>query len=274
MATALIDAAANAKLQKRLTSTPQPPRRDRTSLFHTSRRAPFLICTDRRWRGRCPTSHRGGASRYDVYAAEGGVAIARGRQSVSQMRRGVDGIAASSSAVVGPSKTTLTESSAPNSAVDRAAANLPSMKQFLLSFLFVSAACSSSPASGSASTNSDAATESTQPTDCSPIKQNALELDSSNTCYRPVAEIDGICRQPVSATRTKGLEDVCAAKSGVLYRVLVSTDELLSGEGWTFGPRAAPDVVHQPSTLSAADESRCASAPSVDTASTCHDDAG
>lgn len=136
------------------------------------------------------------------------------------------------------------------------------MNRLLFPFLFVLAACSTSSSSSS------------QPIDCSPIS-HATKLDQANDCYDVVPELDGICRQPVSAKRALGIENVCAVKAGdgALYVLTVDVDERLSGAGWTFGPRAEPDLVQQPSTLSATDESRCALAPQVTTASLCSGDA-
>ncbi|MGH7326919.1 MAG: hypothetical protein ACREJX_01085 [Polyangiaceae bacterium] len=113
-----------------------------------------------------------------------------------------------------------------------------------------------------------------QAVDCDPITQNAFAFDDANACFNPVSGLDGICRQPASATRTTGLENVCAVKGGNLYVVTFSTDEILTGDGWTFGPRAAPDIVHQSSSLSAADETRCTTAQRVATSHACGGDAG
>lgn len=110
--------------------------------------------------------------------------------------------------------------------------------------------------------------------DCSTIA-GQRPFDDAHSCFDdPPIDVTGVCREQASGTPTTGLEPVCAVHRGQLFVLLVGTDQILSGDGWTFGPRASPDVVHEPSTLSAADESRCADAHGTPINRTCASDAG
>lgn len=93
---------------------------------------------------------------------------------------------------------------------------------------------------------------------------DAQPFDDADACLGPSTMVSGICFQRVGHPPTTGIEPVCAADaSDQLFIVLAPTDALLGGDGWTFGPRAAKNLVGDTDTLSAADQTRCATARSA-----------
>ena len=101
-------------------------------------------------------------------------------------------------------------------------------------------------------------------------------FDARQDCFAVPVDVVGVCRQQVAGVPTTGLEQVCAANAvtGDLFLLFVSTDQTLTGTGWTFGPRHAPDVVHQQSTLSSSDQARCDAAVAATIVRVCASDAG
>ena len=74
-------------------------------------------------------------------------------------------------------------------------------------------------------------------------------------CYLNARNLDG--------AETTGLVAVCGAdEQGNVY-ILISTDAQLAAPGWTFGTRAAPDVVGQSNTLSPQAQQVCTAARHV-----------
>lgn len=114
---------------------------------------------------------------------------------------------------------------------------------------------------------------SVTPPDCSSIPQQR-PYDSAQGCFEDAIDLVGICRQRAAGVPTTGVEFVCASNGKQLFVLVVGTDQILTGSGWTFGSRAAPDVVHQQSTLSAADDRACTAAKAISPDRTCSSDAG
>ena len=106
-------------------------------------------------------------------------------------------------------------------------------------------------------------------------------FDATHLCFRDLQPISGLCITRPPPPNSTGLESVCAVDpNGHLFLIATTTDGQLSGTGWAFGARAAPDVSKNSDTLSPADEQRCtqaqrASGSSLSATSVCSDaDAG
>jgi len=121
--------------------------------------------------------------------------------------------------------------------------------------LVLTFACSSAPTTGDAGSQDGGVTH-----ECPPDIQG-WPYDATHGCFLPATTLTGICLDKPPPPNAKGLEGVCAVdSSGELYVVVVSTDATLSGEGWSFGPRAFPSLVHDAAPLSAGAGAQCTAA--------------
>jgi hypothetical protein len=120
-----------------------------------------------------------------------------------------------------------------------------------LAFALLCQACSSSSSGGS----------SGAPPDCG---QHDVTRYDGTTCA--AATVTGLCTRSLGRNSAT-LEFVCAAgPDGAFYLVSVNGDTYLSGDGWTFGPRAFGKPIElypvEPESLSTADQARCRAAQS------------
>jgi hypothetical protein len=113
-------------------------------------------------------------------------------------------------------------------------------------------ACSSATSTPAGALPSSDAGASPSSIDCAP---SWAVLDTSRRCVEPAAIASGLCMS--TTTRVKGLYLICArSPAGAWFIKNVSTDCVLSGDGWTFGPNWIADILHA-TRMSASDDALC-----------------
>jgi hypothetical protein len=131
---------------------------------------------------------------------------------------------------------------------------------FIFGFALVTA-CSST---GATVKNDSGSQQNLQTTTTCPADISGWPYDAANSCFDKSGVMSNMCMTKPSAPNTTGLEAVCAADSNhQVYVIVVTTDASLSGTGWTFGARQAPNLVQDSAPLSSTDEATCASAMSA-----------
>ncbi|CAN5739662.1 hypothetical protein BH09MYX1_BH09MYX1_28420 [soil metagenome] len=128
----------------------------------------------------------------------------------------------------------------------------------LAALVAILASCSSSGQTVDPDASSPDAASGTH--EC-PANVKGWPFDAARSCFSKNGVMSGICVDRPPPPNSTGLEAVCAVDgAGNVFVVIASTDTTLSGAGWTFGSRAAPNLVHDNAPLSSANEGKCAAA--------------